>query len=262
MTKAISGFSMILALVLAAPAMAKESDELKDQLLTGIELSKVGLSGNVSKIGTKFVLRLENIQGQPSVNAATGLNSVDAETGQRTEDSMGRRMLTGALNFNKNKRTAGLIIEPGSLVGIRKLAVEGKNIVEVQVVSLKQGTTSTFGNAEAQYLIANLRFHFKKDLDETDPADIKKVVFGKWLEPLGQPNPVQTTSAAPQTVGDAARVTPATSSGSDLTGKSVDELVTLFGKDFTTVSVGPRTIYIWKDLGVRVPVENGKAVKP
>jgi hypothetical protein len=47
---------------------------------------------------------------------------------------------------------------------------------------------------------------------------------------------------------------------SNLTGKTVQEMTEVLGNNFTTVIMGKRTIYVYKELGLRIPVENGKVV--
>jgi hypothetical protein len=47
---------------------------------------------------------------------------------------------------------------------------------------------------------------------------------------------------------------------SNLTGKTVQEMTEVLGNNFTTVVMGKRTIYVYKELGLRIAVENGKVV--
>ena len=76
------------------------------------------------------------------------------------------------------------------------------------------------------------------------------------LERQDRPADTQTAPVA----GSPSQPSASSGLGTDLVGKSVEELVQLLGKNYQTVVVGDRTIYVFPDLGIRVPVVNGKMV--
>jgi hypothetical protein len=235
------------------------ADDWKEALEAGfkreIQFSKLTLDGAIAVTGTKYLLKTENIHAMPTNGYLPNINVI--ENGARHEANVGTRALTGILNASTRK-TSGTQIDVGTEVGIQKLSI-GKDSVSIQVVTLRQTKVETKGTTQSEYLYTILEFPFK-NLPSMDPAGVKQVIYATLL-PQGTSSGAQgTTSAASQLDLAAVVPVPAKAGSNDLVGKTTTELVQLLGNKFNTVAVGDRVIYIFPDLGIRVPVVNGRVV--
>ena len=260
-------FAAIFVLV-ALTAPAKDDKEtkkaLQEALGSGVNFVKVR-NYEIQTQGTKYLLNLENVHALPLSSGVPAANLINVRTGERSE----KKSFMTTLTTNDNPNLKGSVIKKNGTVGIYAISSDLKhNTISIVIIDLEgreaqrqvaKSLTNPGGpSSVTEYLCASLTFDFDgSDLSSMQPGNIMKAI-NQWLVPLDKP---VTPTTAVQPVGENREV-PAGNSTADLTGKSVDELVTLLGKDYTTVSLGTRTIYIWKELGVRIPVENGKAVKP
>jgi hypothetical protein len=110
--------ALVLATLAAVTPTPAASDEwkrtLEAALTANIEFAKLSLHGSISKIGSKFTLKAENIQAMPTDGFLPNINVI--ANGVRREANIGARTLTGILNASTRK-TQGMQIEPGNQVG-------------------------------------------------------------------------------------------------------------------------------------------------
>lgn len=251
--------SLGVMLLLSASLLAKDDwkDTLEESLKTEIHFTKLTVDGAISATGTKYVLKTENIHAMPTNGYLPNINVI--ENGARHEANLGTRALTGILNASTRK-TSGAQIDVGTEVGIQKLSI-GRDSVSIQVVTLRQTTVEMKGTTQSEYLYTILEFPFK-NLPSMDPAGVKQVIYATLMPqgiPAGTPRTMPAGTSQPEPV--AAVAAPSAKAGSnDLVGRTATELVQLLGNNFTTVAVGDRVIYIFPDLGIRVPVVNGRVV--
>lgn len=251
-----------LSALLVPPAFGKDDwkDVLESSLKAEIQFTKLTLDGAISATGTKYALKTENIHAMPTNGYLPNINVI--ENGARHEANMGTRALTGILNASTRK-TSGSQIDVGTEVGIQKLSI-GKDFVSVQIVTLRQTKAEIRGTTQSEYLYTILEFPFKNH-PSMDPAAVKQVIYAT-LMPQGGPARTQavtqggTNPSLPEAAVAVAAAPAAKAGSNDLIGKTTVELVQLLGNRYTTVAIGDRIIYVFPDLGIRVPVVSGKVV--
>jgi len=251
-------FQGAVFLAISLPMAAKDEwqDVMDQSLKTGIQLTKLSLHGSISTVGSKFSLKTENVQAMPTDGFLPNVNVI--ENGRRKEANIGTRAVVGILNASTRK-TQGIQIEPGSLVGIVKIGVD-KKYVDVEIVTLKQEKVTLKGNNESEYLWTQLVFQFPS-LSTMDPEVVRQTIFASLApqdgasinpKPKGQPAPVAPISES------GPRVSP--SGNNQLVGKTLDEMKTLLGTPNNSVELGGQTVYIYTGLNIRVAVKDGRVV--
>lgn len=242
-----------LAPVFGAANEAKDS--LEEALKADVKLSKLSLHGTPSVIGSKFILKVENIQAMPTDGFLPNSNVI--ENGARHEANKGQRLATGLLNMSTRK-TQGMQIEPESKVGILKINV-GKGSVNVQVVTLKQEKITLHGDQQSEYLWTWLQFPFK-ELGSIDANAVKQTIYAALMPENG----ISAAPAAPEAPAKAeikqvSSPVPAPGNN-ELIGREVVDLIALLGQPTNKLDVGAQTIYVYKGLDLRVAVKDGKVV--
>ena len=261
-------FSAVLALV--GPTIAKDNDDWKDTMQTalkqGIQFTKLGSHGGISTIGSKFTLRVENVQAMPTDGFLPNFNVI--ENGVRKDASLGTRALTGILNASTRK-TQGSQIDAGASVGIMRFGLEKKSVV-VQIVTLKQSKITVKGDTQSEYLHTNLQFPFA-DLSTMEPAAVREVIWQTLtpeimeVQSVTKPNGVTATPGAARSQGinrvsETSSKESAKAGPNNLVGKEVIDLIDLLGPPDSKVEVGDTTIFVYKGLQKRFGVKDGVVV--
>ena len=276
-------FGFLAALALSVPATASSGDDnwkdgMEAALKQGVQLTKLGSHGSISTVGSKFTLKVENIQAMPTDGFLPNANVID--NGVRKDANLGTRALTGLLNASTRK-TQGNQIDAGSSVGIMRFSLEKKSVI-VEVVTLKQSKITLKGDTQSEYLYTNLQFPFA-DLSTMEPAAVREVIW-QTLVPenaslLTSVRPAEasakpTESTSPNVAAKPAGVSrisvlgsepsgaePARNSGNNsLIGKEVIDLIDKLGAPDEKLEAGSATIYIYKDLGLKFKIQDGKVV--
>src|SRR5579871_3381773 len=158
MMRSFGILAFISAAAVGMPAAAGEDwrTALEQALRLEVQFTKLTFEGDISTVGSKYIMKIENIQAMPTHGYLPNSNVI--ENGSRKQPKFADRAVTGILNAGKRK-TSGMQIEPGSSVGILKLNV-GKDSVVAEIVTLKQEKVELKGSTQSQYLYTILEFPF------------------------------------------------------------------------------------------------------
>ncbi len=194
-------------------------------------------SSGQSEWGTPFKIKL------------SGLEASDQDVPRQSHYRNGAVERQNSTIPQKDGAGSRVSMKAGEIVYPERVTVETNSVSLLLVKPKVQAGNErrTIRGAYRALLIVDFPIGF---LDTATPEQVMDKVSQVLERQDKQPTPT----------GRSNRENVVPSKTSNLTGKTVQEMTEVLGNNFTTVIMGKRTIYVYKELGLRIPVENGKVV--
>jgi hypothetical protein len=252
--KRITQFSACSFVLMAAGALAlpmamsqnAAPPSLKEQLEAQYKTSKIFTDGSVRDPGTILVVQQNGVEGVPLTDAA--MPTASCKDGTLHKPGAGSKfsssLLAGMSNPNSNGSQATRPFPIGDKVYVSALNV---NVKRDRITFTVAECAACNGN-DSPYKAA-VSFEFAKGTLATmsvpDVEDIIAKVFSiddsqaAAPQPTPQPEPAVTQSAPPQAQPASIQL-----------GQTIDQVVAALGQPEKTVNLGPKQIFVYKDLKV------------
>lgn len=235
----------VLISLFCAPCFAGEpswAKVLEQELRQSVQLCVLeGSAGGASfrRAGDAFRLRLDGVLGTPLGSGNTPVwnqVSVDGQIGKS------KRGFMGSL-FSKNAEAAiDIALDQDTKVCITSIDVDEKRReLKTSLTTKTRRPMMLQGTQRSLFVQANLEFSLGNQLMEMKAEDAKAFLF-KWLIPDG----VSSAAGAPDSGG----------APTLKLGMSFDEVRGAFGPPEKTIELGPKVIWVYKDI--RVTFQEGK----
>lgn len=210
-----------------AARAGNDRKQLEETLKAKYQLAETSYDGSrVIKEGTPLVLQQDGVYGNPTSAGGIGLvtNVKDGHI------KPGSRFMESFVAESSNRS-----LKTGTVVYARHIDVSKKDI-RFDLITANQEDLTVNGNTKQVRYMATLRFEFPNgELESADPASIEKAIETVLLPQS------EVAAANTKTVS---------------LGQSEDQVKAILGAPGKIINLGPKTIYVYKDI--KVIFEGGK----